>query len=259
MRIGISTGCLYPVLTEESIKILLSEKFDIIEIFFNTFSELKNDYLDRISDMLSESSAQVVSIHPFTSSYESFLLFSGYQRRFEDGAAFYQKYFRTAARLGADKVILHGMKDDFSVIDKKEYCRRFNILYDIGTQYCVHLLQENVNLHCGNKTDFINEMKCSMPRDAGFVLDVKQALRGGMDPCELAALMGSRLRHVHISDSNNGMDCVLPGKGIFDFERFFGVLKQIGYNGDIIIEVYGNSYKKICELTDAKAFLAQFI
>lgn len=259
MKIGISTGCLYPMLTEETVSLLLSEGFDTFEIFFNTFSELEGDYLDRLKDMLDRKNASVHSVHPFTSSYESYLLFSGYQRRFEDGVNMYEMYFRTAKRLGADKVVLHGMRSDFAAIGREEYFRRFELLCHRAASYGSEFLQENVNLHCSNDPDFIAEMIKTIPESAGFVLDTKQALRGGYSPSEFALMMGDKLRHVHISDCTKDGRCILPGEGIFDFEEFFSVLKKINYDGDLIIEVYRTSFDGISELKKSMEYLEGYL
>ena len=259
MKIGVSTGCLYPELTENCVRELLAEGFDLFEIFFNTFSELEPDYLRKLNFMLNEKNAGVRSIHPFTSSYESYLLFSGYERRFEDGVRFYEMYFRTAKQLGADFVVLHGVHDSFAAISEKEYCRRFAVLAECAKAYGVTLLQENVNMHLSNRPGFIRTMLETIPDSANFVLDIKQALRGGYAPEEFAVLMGTKLRHIHISDCTEDDKCTLPGKGCLDYAAFFRTLQNIGYCGDLIIEVYGNSYSELSELTQSKEFLNKFV
>ncbi len=259
MKIGVSTGCLYPMLTEDGIRTLCELGFDRFEIFFNTFSELENDYLDQLKSILHRFHAKVTSIHPFTSSYESFLLFSAYERRFIDGVRLYEKYYRTAHYLGADKVVLHGLRKDFSYSMKNdEYFRRFDILQKCAGDYGVTLLQENVNQFVANDQVFIRQMKEAIPDSSAFVCDTKQSNLGGIRPADMVRTMGSRLRHIHISDFTFENKCVLPGKGIFDFEDFFSVVKETGFDGDVIIEVYRFSFDKIGELKQAYDFLKPF-
>ena len=260
MKIGISTGCLYSSSTEAAVRLLLDEGFRLFEIFFNTFSELEPDYLDKLKYMLDCRCAHVCSVHPFTSSYESFLLFSGYERRFRDGLRLYEMYFRTAQRIGADKVVLHGIHDSFSAaITEDEYFRRFALLSECAKEYSVMLLQENVNLHRSNNIKFLKSMKEKIPDSSYFVLDTKQAVLGNHDPCAVAELMGNKLKHLHISDRNSEGKCVLPGKGGCDYRKFFDTLKKIGYDGDVMIEVYRFSYDEISELGKALEFLNQYI
>ncbi len=258
MKTGISTGCLYPMLTEKALELLLDSGFDTFEIFFNTFSELEPDYLSKLKNLITKYNANISSIHPFTSSFESYLLFSGYERRFEDGVGMYEMYYRCASFLGADKVVLHGMRDDFSSIGEDEYFRRFRVLHEKGRPYNVALLQENVDKYYSNRPAVTKEMKKILPDSSGFVLDIKQALRGGHDPNYIARIMGDKLKHVHISDITERGGCVLPGKGCFDYDHFFDTLKGIGYNGDIIIEVYRGCFDDVSELVKAKKFIEGF-
>lgn len=260
MDIGISTGCLYPMLTEDCLKALCDIGFRNFEIFFNTFSELETDYLDNILKIISPYNAKVVSIHPFTSGFESYLLFSNYERRFYDGVTFYEKYFRTAKYIGANKVVLHGLTTVYkSSMTNSEYFRRFDILQNSAEKYNVSLLQENVNLFRSNNICFIKDMKTEIPLSAGFVCDVKQAVRGGISPFEMVQTMGSHLRHIHINDFDHDNNCVLPGKGCFDFDLFFDTIKNAGFDNDIIIEVYRSSFETLNELSDSYKFLKKFL
>ena len=252
MNIGISTGCLYPELTENCIRILTGQGFDRFEIFFNTFSELEPDSLDRLRYYLDSHGAKAVSLHPFVSSFESFLLFSAYQRRFIDGSKFYEMFYRAASRIGADKVVLHGLNTSYaSSLSDEEYFRRYSIMQESAGRYGVKLLQENVNIFRSSKPSFIAGMREALPDTAAFVLDLKQALRAGTDPYEMIAAMGSRLRHVHISDRTADGQCVLPFCGEYDLEGFISQLASAGYDEDIIIEVYRTSFGSLAELKDS--------
>lgn len=256
MKIGISTGCLYPMLTENCIKVLTDLGFDSFEIFFNTFSELENDYLDRLKYILDRHNAKVKSIHPFTSSYESYLLFSAYERRFEDGVKLYEMYYRAAQRLGAEKVVLHGLRSDYgSSMPYSEYFRRFDILQHRASDYGVIMLQENVNCFISNNIEFVRQMKCAIPESAAFVCDTKQCNLGGIEPVDMIEAMGDKLRHIHINDFSENSRCVLPGCGTFDYGTFFESVKKTGFDGDVMIEVYRFSFDKIPELKDAYQFL----
>ena len=256
MQTGISTGCLYPMLTEESIHTLTSLGFRLFEIFFNSFSELETDFLDRLHCFLEQQGAAVASVHPFTSSFESFLLFSNYERRFLDGVTFYEMFFRTAQRLGADKVILHGLNTSYrSTISDREYFRRFAVLQERAHCYGVTLLQENVSNFRSRDPDFLRAMIQEIPEHAAFVLDIKQALRSGTDPLTIAQIMGSRLRHVHISGSTSDQCCVLPDRSDYDCRPLLQYLKETHYDDPVILEVYRFSFEQPEELIQSRHFL----
>lgn len=259
MKIGASTGCLYPELTENSLKLLSDAGFDLFEIFFNTFSELEPDFLDKIIFLCTGCGAKIASIHPFTSAYESYLLFSGYERRFIDGVRMYDMFFRTAAKLGAEYVVLHGMQCAFSSVTIEEYCRRFALLSDEAASFGVTLLQENVYRHISGSIDTIRRMRELLGEKAAFVLDTKQARRCGYDPCDVAVEMNDSLKYLHISDSNENESCLLPGSGSFDFNHFFDILEKTGYSGNAVIEVYGQTKNDIGSVINAKRYLDKLI
>ena len=261
MKIGISTGCLYPMLTENSVELLTDTGFDTIEIFFNSFSELEPDYLDKLKYTLENHGTTVSAIHPFTSSYESFLLFSNYERRFEDGIKFYEMFFRTAKKLSADKVILHGLTTDHrSSLDNEDYFIRFKRIRDIAGKYGTELLQENVAKFKSGDPLFIKDMKSFFNGDIGFVCDTKQAHRKGVSPVEFSDIMGTSLKHVHLSGYTSKNECILPDeRSAPHTENFIKHLIHNGFNGDIIIEVYRSGFENINELKHTKKYLEDIV
>lgn len=253
MRSGISTACLYPMELEKALPTLISMDFRLFEIFINTFSELQQDYLKELKRMLTDSGSTVKSIHPFTSGFESFLLFSDYERRFSDGLEFYKQYFAAANFLGAEIVVLHGQRDDkHSRITEEDYFEHYARLFALGKTFGITVAQENVNLFRSDDPDFITRMREFLKDDCAFVLDIKQAVRAGKDPYVMCDAMGDRIVHVHINDNNRYSDCLLPGYGTMDFQALKQQLDGFGYTGDLIIEVYRRSFYELGELEHAK-------
>ncbi len=253
MRSGISTACLYPLELEKALPTLISMDFHLFEIFINTFSELKPDYIKSLKQMLDESGSTVKSIHPFTSGFESFLLFSDYERRFLDGLEFYKQYFNTANLLGAEIVVLHGQRDDKrSRTTEQNYFEHYARLFALGKTFGITVAQENVNLFRSDDPAFITRMRSYLKQECAFVLDIKQAVRAGKNPHEMCGAMGERVVHVHINDNNTQSDCLLPGYGTMNFDLLKRQLDKFGYTGDFIIEVYRRSFNRLQELEKAK-------
>lgn len=260
MKIGASTACLYPMETEKAVATLIENGFKIIEIFFNSFSELESGYLKKLKEYILKYDCEVVSVHPFLSGIEPFLFFSNYERRFYDTVDFYEKFYRAAQILGAKKLILHGgvFPDKYNLSDE-EYCRRFEILAKRGKEFGVETLHENVNKFRASSPDFIMAMKKIIPNNAKFTLDLKQAVRSGYNPFEILDLMGDGLKHIHINDHTGEEDCLLPFCGNFNYEEFFSKCRKINYDGDIIIEVYRSNFYDISELMRSAEKLSKFI
>jgi sugar phosphate isomerase/epimerase len=253
MQAGISTACLYPMLLEKSLETLLSLNFRLFEVFINTCSELRPEYLRRLRRMANEHNAVIRSVHPFTSGYEGFLLFSDYERRFLDGLDFYKRYFEACGVLGARILVLHGKKNDRRAkIPDEAYFERYCRLFDLGKSFGVTVAQENVNQCLSDDPEFIRSMKLFCGTGCAFVLDVKQAVRGGVNPYVMCETMGSRLVHVHLNDNDASSDCLLPGVGTMDFPALISILRHNQFTGDLLIEVYRKSFGAIEELSSAK-------
>ncbi len=252
MQTGISTACLYPMLLEESFAKLVSLGFRCFEVFINTDSELQEPYLRRIRRMADSSGSVIRSVHPFTSGFENFLLFSEYRRRYADSLEYYKRYFRACNFLGADILVLHGRRSDRCTISDEEFFERYAGLFALGRSFGVTVAQENVNLFSSDDPSFLRRMRRACGRDCAFVLDIKQAVRGGVDPYAVCAAMGERIVHVHINDNSPSSDCLLPGFGRMDYERLMSMLRGFGFDGSLIIEVYRKSFGGLHEILEAR-------
>ena len=154
--------------------------------------------------------------------------------------------------LGARILVLHGWKSGRADISEEEFFERYLRLFALGREYGVTLAQENVNLYCSDDPAFIGRMRRACGGDCAFVLDVKQAVRGGTDPFELCGAMGEKICHVHINDNDETSDCLLPGFGTMDYARLIRTLRGFSYDGSLMIEVYRKSFGKPGELLAAK-------
>jgi len=239
----------------ESLKILGENGCKTVEMFFNSFSEIEPEYVAKLKQMCDEYGVETTSIHPFTSAFEPFMLFTPYPLRFNDMAEIYKKMFAACNVLGAKVVVLHGDKAGGPLNDE-EYFERFYNLAKIGREFGVTLAQENVNLFRANRPDFIRNMIKNLGDVAAFTFDMKQAVRGGFNPFEILETMDKNVKHIHISDNNvrnfdektalnssKDCSCMLPGSGSFDFTKMFNHLKLIEYGGACILELYRACYE----------------
>ena len=74
MKCGISTSCLYPMETKESLQTLTDMGFQEFEVFFNTFREIQSSYTLEMRKRLDDYGAVMRSVHPFTDVYKRQLL-----------------------------------------------------------------------------------------------------------------------------------------------------------------------------------------
>ena len=259
ISVGISSACLYPMLTEDAIKLLVDNEVNHTEIFFNSFSELSSDFIGGLRRTLIPAGVSVEAIHPFSCVAEPLFLFSSYKRRFEDSLDQYRRYFEAAQLLKCHKFVLHGDRADRHSIDEKEYFERYARLCEVAKAYGVSVLQENVSNFRSRSPEFIKNMSEYLGDGVDFTFDVKQCIRAGVDPFEMFDAMGKKIRHVHLSDNDEGHDCLIAGQGSFDIPKLFDRLYSIGYDGAVLLEVYRHNFKEEKELFEGLSYIKQFV
>lgn len=251
--VGISTACLYPMHIEDALRLYVEHGVPCTELFLNTFCEMTPGFIKKYRGILENGATRVVSVHPFTMPIESFLLFSSYRRRFEDGVDFYKRYFSFAAELGARCVVFHGCSQEQRV-SHGLYLERYERLHREAKAFGVLLAQENVNRFMGSEPDLLRMMMEEI-QDAAFVLDVKQTVRAGQNFWDMLDLLGERIVHLHLSDNAPGEDCLPPGNGIFDFKKLVQKLDVLHISVSPVIELYRENFKTPQELLISHNFL----
>lgn len=247
MKIGISSSCLYPMHTEESFKLIAQNGVEISEIFFNANCELEPPFIKELREIKDEYGIALSSVHPTMSLAESFMLFSNYDRRFNEGLEVFKRYGEIAARLGAKYVIMHGGKPG-GTMDNHGYFDRFAKVCEVVKEQGATLLQENVVNFRAGSLEALCDMSNYLGDSVNFCLDVKQSIRGGYSPYDVLHLLGAKIKHLHLSDSNGQYDCMLPLDGTFNFKEFLNLAKECGYTGDAVIEVYRAAFDEPREL-----------
>lgn len=241
MKIGVSTGCFFPRQTVNALETVALTGAKYTEIFFNTDSELDEEYVYSLKNIADANGIQVVSVHPFTSAIETFMFWAKSDYKLSDSIKYYEKYFRACQILGTKYVVIHGCHISSEYMTMKKYTEILNLLSRKAREYGVYICQENVvKFKCGYIDNLI-ELKKYADSEIKFVFDIKQAVRAGQDIYSLIDIMGDRISHVHISDFNDSRNSLLPGQGIFDYGEMF---EYISGKYDVefaLIEVYNEN------------------
>ena len=258
MRAGVSTACLYPELLEKAFAQLAENGVGLAEIFVNSDCELHDPYLAEMLAVQREYGVKVSSVHPYTCGIEPMMLFTEYERRVDDMLDYYKRFFGYMNQFGAKYFILHGNKPQNKCPDER-YFERYARLQDTASQFGVTVVQENVARCTGRSLDFLVKMADTLGDTAKFVLDVKQARRSDIDPVDAVKALGRHIVHVHYSDCGEKGDCLKFGDGSFDNRTFFDALRDVGYNGCVVIELYRGSYANAADIADNYRSLDRFL
>lgn len=255
MIFGASTACFYPMDTELSLKKIAELGIRNTEIFFNTFSELKSDYLKNLRKIADEYGVSIKSIHPFSSFAENFMIFTSYERRFNDTAELYKRYYEACNILGAGIVVFHGARNRGSICDEAKF-ERFGIMAEQASEQGVILAQENVVEFCSQHPDYLIRMRDYLGEKFKMVFDTKQAIRAKHQPMEFVSALGKSIVHIHISDSDSEHDCLAPGQGTSDLLRIKNEMKKLNYHGSWIVELYNHNYSDDYEIAKGVEYIS---
>lgn len=252
MTVGASTSCFYPLETEKALQRVIDLGFKKTEIFFNTVSEIQKPFVDELKQIAREGEIEVVSVHPFSSNIENNCIFGEYERRYIDFIPWYQQTCNAGAELGAKFVVIHGAYANLKrPLPEEHYFERFAKLVEIGKQEGITVCQENVVRFRSQSLDFLKRMRAYLGGDFKMVFDVKQALRSGYDPLDVAKEMSDSIVHLHLSDNiGRDADCLPPGKGSFDFNALFDIVNT----DSAVIELYSLGLDIEKELAQSKLF-----
>ena len=74
---------------------------------------------------------------------------------------------------------------------------------------------------------------------AHTTIDLSHAAIAGSDVVEMAVRMGSRLRHVHLTDGSGSPkdEHLVPGRGVMGAANFLRHVADSGFGGDVVLEI----------------------
>lgn len=258
MEIGVSTASLYPLHAEDALAELAGLGIKKAEIFANATCEAREPVLSQLLKIRDENGMKITSFHPFSSPMESVFLFSEYDRRITEMMELYREFFGSMNRMGAKVFVLHGAILS-SKCSPEHYLKQFRMLAEAGKEYGITVAQENVSYCMSGSLDFLTLMKRELGEYAKFVLDLKQARRSGDDPLDYVQALGENIVHCHFSDADENRDCLPIGAGNFDFETLVKRLKNHGFNGALIVELYRSNYGSFEELKRSSEILSEIV
>ena len=127
-------------------------------------------------------------------------------------------------------------------------------IIDVAKKYDITLAYENVHWGYYNYIGFFEELR---KRTNGLkaTLDIKQARQSGIHYAEFIKEMNRDIVTVHLSDLDaNGKMC-LPKNGTTDFHDLFTRLKDVGFDGALLIESYQSDFVTFKELFDSLDYI----
>ncbi len=260
MRVGVSTASLFlRKNNEEALPLLQSLGVKTAEVFLTSFSEYGLPFADTL--LKNKGDMEINSLHILNTQFEP-QLFNAHPRVKADAFFWLNKVLESANILDVPYYTFHGtarikrgarsgINDDFP-----KMIRSFEEIILACEKQNVKLCLENVEWATYNRIGVFERLKKELPT-LGGVLDVKQARISEYSYEEYVKEMEGRLAYVHISDVDDKGKMCLPGRGSFDFDTLILRLKDVGFDGALIIEVYTDNYKREEELKTACEYMQE--
>lgn len=262
MKIGVSTASLFLRYdNEDAVAVLDGLGIEVAEIFLTSFSEYNPDFAQLLK--MRKGNVKAHSVHILNTQVEP-QLFNRHERVREDSYFLLGQAMQSAKILGAEHYTFHGtarFKKASRDPANDNLQRMGECIREIGNfcdGYGVRLCLENVEWSTYNRVGVFTEMKRYYPPLKG-VLDVKQARISGEGYMPYLQEMGEHIATVHLSDIDEGGRMCLPGRGKTDFETLLKSLRDVGFDGPLLIEAYKDDYREIEELKRSCDYLREIL
>lgn len=257
VKTGISTASLFGRFqTEGALKELSESGVKTVEVFLESYCEYNKKFGKKLNK--AKGIAEIHSIHTLTTQFEP-QLYSLNERAKADSFKLLEQTLAAAKAAGAKHYTFHGSARFKRTPIKINFERHAEItqnIIDLCRKYGVSLAYENVHWAYYNYIGFFDELR---KRTTGLkgTFDIKQARQSGVEYGEFIKEMGKDIVTAHISDVDENGKMRLPGKGITDFNDVFSRLKDVGFDGAILIEAYQSDFNQMSELYDSLDYITE--
>jgi uncharacterized protein len=253
LRLGLSTGALYPMPTEDAPEVAARAGLFDLEIMLQTPGEYGTAFIRELSTRCRNAGSRVHAIHLWQ---ELHPLLSPYARRAREGRTLFARAIDGAVELGAKVIVWHGPKRT-EMRTPAAYPHFVDAATERGGACAaagLRLAIENVSW-CALATvrdvlAFSASMKELDPRAerVGFAFDPFQAAEADANPFMLLSAMEDRVFDVHLSDRRDDEPetrHLSPGEGDLPWPALLRAVSGV-YSGPLMLEgVVGDDLARI--------------
>lgn len=237
MQLGMSTAAFYGRWeTEEAAAHISQLPLDCAEVFLQSESENTKEFASIVKRNLGKTAC--TSVHPL-GGYENYMA-GRPARQVRDAFNHFCRILEAGEVLGAKTFVYHGRNTP--LLSPLPWNLKWNIeaitpMCEAAQRRGMVVGWENVCWCQLTTPELVLEAKAALPQ-VRFTLDIKQAMRAGCDPIAYVYAMGDQLCNVHVCDWQADGRLCLPGEGVFDFDAMMKALRDVQYDGPVIMEPY---------------------
>ena len=243
LRLGLSTGALYPTPTEDVPDLAARAGLFDLEIMLQTPGEYGSGFIRELASRCRGAGCRVHALHLWQQLHP---LLSPYGRRVREGRALFARAIDGASELGAKVIVWHGPKR-VEMRSPSDQVRFIDAAADRGSACAaagMRLAIENVSWCAVATVRDVLALSASLkefdPRAEriGFTFDPFQADEAGANPFMMLAAMQGRILDVHLSDRReNDSDNrhLPPGEGDLPWPALLRAVAG-AYSGPMMLE-----------------------
>ncbi|HIF30150.1 MAG TPA: sugar phosphate isomerase/epimerase [Planctomycetes bacterium] len=156
-----------------------------------------------------------------------------------------------ATRLGAPTIVCSPPRDSCSV---QQITERYGDLLRLGREIGIHPTFEYISFFqsIASLEQAWDVVQSVGEDDATLILDAFHSWNTGSSPDTLRSIPASRISHYHIDDASSQIaagqqtdpDRVMLGEGVIDLVAEINILKEIGYQGTVSLELFNSALWK---------------
>ncbi len=253
IRLGLSTGALYPTPTEDVPDIAASLGLFDLEIMLQTPGEYGASFLRELAGRCRSAGCRVHSIHLWQDLHP---LLSPYSRRAREGRTLFKRAIDGAVELGGSVIVWHGPRRT-ELQTPADHARFIDAVAEQGracSDAGLKLAVENVSWCALSSVREVHNLAAHLqefdPRAEriGFVFDPFQAAEADANPFMILAAMQGRVFDVHLSDRREQEPQarhLSPGEGDLPWSALLRAISG-AYRGPLMLEgVVGSDVGRI--------------
>ena len=193
VKTGISTASFFDTLMLEDAPALLSSwGVCCAEYYLNSYCEYDPAFIAPLAKATADAGIEVVAVHPMSLQYEP-LLFTPHPRQQADALKAYALVLRAGELLHADHYVMHGpvvLNGVAKNLQLERLAPIFDRLSDMAADHGMKLTLENVSYSIMPTPEVGQTLHAMLTRPLYHTLDIKQAIRAGVDPLAFAEAFG---------------------------------------------------------------------
>ncbi|MGH0052344.1 MAG: sugar phosphate isomerase/epimerase family protein [Sphaerochaetaceae bacterium] len=233
-RYAFSTGALYPLESEEALRLIAQAGFAHAELMPQCFADMD----DQAALRFEKAKVHIASIHYPLVMFP--MLYSAHPSMAKEGRALSEKIVALGQRLGTEYLVIHptlAYEGELKQIIEPSVVENIRFLGNLCAENSITLAMENYPVGVGQHPDTLQAYvkHWNMP-EMKIMVDTTEVMEGGEEPVAFINALEEAPCHLHLSDFGNKMKHLPIGKGEIPWADVFSLLDAKGFSGNYTLE-----------------------